>query len=160
MRRIVQYPATAHYSEIDIPPQWHQWLRHTRSDPPSLIEQSQDLVRQRNLKVLAAQADARWAARPSFLDVSANRQSLPAIQGDAKTNYRTGGDEIMVHDAVPRAKRNIQGPDGQRYHFSAPIVEEQAHVRERKQDPWKQARGPSEEWQPTGWNGNLQPRGR
>ena len=68
MRRIVQYPSSTALSDVNISPQWHQWLRHTRREAPSLAEQSQDLVRQANLKALAAQADARWAAKPSFLD--------------------------------------------------------------------------------------------
>lgn len=78
MRRIVQYPSTVHHSDVTskISPAWHQWLRHTRDSPPSLTEQSQDLVRQRNLKVLVAQADARWAAKPSFLDVPGKGRNL------------------------------------------------------------------------------------
>ena len=84
MRRIVQYPSSTHYSEIKISPQWHQWLRHTRSDPPSLTEQSQDSVRQQNLKVLAAQADAKWAAKPSYLDAPARQREQPIPVLEAK----------------------------------------------------------------------------
>ena len=78
MRRIVEYPRSTHYSDVKFSPQWHQWLRHTRSDPPSLTEQSQDLVRQEQLKILAARADARWAAKPSYLDGPERQQALPA----------------------------------------------------------------------------------
>lgn len=82
MRRIVQYPPSTPYSDVNISPQWHQWLRHTRRDPPSIAEQSQDLIRQENLKVLAAQADARWAAKPSFLDKPRETgQPAPALEG-------------------------------------------------------------------------------
>jgi NADH dehydrogenase [ubiquinone] 1 alpha subcomplex assembly factor 2 len=40
-------------------------------------------MRQKNLKVLAAQADARWAAQPSFLDKPGRErgQPLPALGG-------------------------------------------------------------------------------
>ncbi|KAA6413796.1 MAG: NADH:ubiquinone subunit [Lasallia pustulata] len=67
-RRIVNYNPRAHYSDIHITPQWHQWLRHTRATPPSLTEQRLDLTRQQQLKQLARLADERWAAKPSFLD--------------------------------------------------------------------------------------------
>jgi len=81
MRRIVQYPAALPYSEVTslITPAWHQWLRHTRAAPPSLTEQSQDLVRQRQLKVLAAEADARWNAKESFLDAPRVQQTAPVL---------------------------------------------------------------------------------
>lgn len=92
MRRIVQYPPSTHYSEINISPQWHQWLRHTRYDPPSLTEQSQDLIRQENLKVLAAQADARWAAKTSFLDKpgGVRGQPVPALEMDSGPKLENG----------------------------------------------------------------------
>jgi hypothetical protein len=85
MRRIVQYPPATHYSDLNISPQWHQWLRHTRREPPSIAEQSQDLIRQENLKVLSAQADARWAAKPSFLDKpgEGRGQAIPALGAGA-----------------------------------------------------------------------------
>lgn len=106
MRRIVQYPPSTQYSEIKISPQWHQWLRHTRKDAPSLTEQSQDLVRQRNLKILAAQADARWAAKPSFLDAPGRAQPLPTMEikdpgGYTQSSEPTEPEEKMgVRNAV------------------------------------------------------------
>lgn len=47
---------------------WHQWLRHTRRDPPSLDEQKGDVVRQEQMKYLAAEADARWEAKPRVME--------------------------------------------------------------------------------------------
>ncbi len=81
MRRIVQYPRDLQYSEVTskITPAWHQWLRHTRENPPSLTEQSHDLIRQSQLKVLAAQADARWNAKESFLDSPKMLQPQPML---------------------------------------------------------------------------------
>lgn len=46
-----------------VSPQWHQWLRATRNDPPSIEEQVADLRRKDTLKLLAAEADRRWAAK-------------------------------------------------------------------------------------------------
>jgi NADH dehydrogenase [ubiquinone] 1 alpha subcomplex assembly factor 2 len=48
--------------------QWHQWLRRTRFEPPSLQEQTSDIQRQLELKQLARLADERWANKPSLLD--------------------------------------------------------------------------------------------
>lgn len=81
MRRIVQYPRDTQYSDVTqkITPAWHQWLRHIRESPPSLTEQAQDLTRQAQLKVLAAQADARWEAKESFLDSPKMQQPQPAL---------------------------------------------------------------------------------
>ncbi|KAM0799025.1 hypothetical protein BDR22DRAFT_349101 [Usnea florida] len=67
-RRILENNPKIPYSDIEISPSWHQWLRGTRSTPPSLPEQIQDVQRQRELKRLVAAADARWAAKPSVLD--------------------------------------------------------------------------------------------
>jgi NADH dehydrogenase [ubiquinone] 1 alpha subcomplex assembly factor 2 len=185
MRRIVQYPTFTHYSEIKISPQWHQWLRHTRSDPPSLTEQSQDLIRQQNLKVLAAEADARWAAEPSLLDSpgQARGQPLPAIEVKDPGGYTTstqlenrtgvlsaiaGAPDDMAHKTgIPAAESEgkeghngkMQVPDGIRHHFHKwPTLEKspKAAAKKGKEDPWKQARGgPSEKWRPESWSGNL-----
>ncbi|KAH7395887.1 hypothetical protein BKA64DRAFT_72064 [Cadophora sp. MPI-SDFR-AT-0126] len=165
MRRIVQYPPSTHYSEIKISPQWHQWLRHTRREPPSLLEQSQDLVRQRNLKILAAQADARWAAKPSFLDAPPERsQPVPALE----VNDPGGGAGDVISGAREQTKATMgeeesagkmQIPDGIRPRSNEPLDGEEKRLKnenEKKEDPWKNARGgPSEEWQPQAWTGNV-----
>jgi len=184
MRRIVQYPSSTHYSDINISPQWHQWLRHTRSDPPSLIEQSQDIVRQQNLKVLAAEADARWAPKPHVLDSpgQARGQPLPALEIKDHGGYAEPTeleDKVGVRSAVggleDMAQRTetttpggigkeartskMQVPNGIRHHFNERPGQEKspkAKEKKEKEDPWKQARGgPSEDWQPQPWDGNI-----
>ncbi|KAK4239843.1 hypothetical protein C8A03DRAFT_32034 [Achaetomium macrosporum] len=67
-RRIVRYPRGTHNDAVVVPPAWHQWLRHTRSDPPSLSEQRAEVARQERIKLLAAQADARWEAKPKVME--------------------------------------------------------------------------------------------
>jgi NADH dehydrogenase [ubiquinone] 1 alpha subcomplex assembly factor 2 len=67
-RRIVHYNRSTPYSEVSLSPQWHQWLRKTRFDPPTLEEQSMDLLRQTQLKHNAALADARWAAKAKYIE--------------------------------------------------------------------------------------------
>lgn len=161
MRRIVRYPRETHYSEVKISPQWHQWLRHTRREPPSLVEQSQDLVRQQNLKVLAAQADARWAAKPSFLDAPQRSQSLPALDPGGAEKLE-GGDEPVLAEARKSATEEIGSAKERRTPgrtFDEKPKQEQRRLKdenEKKDDPWKNARGgPSEEWQPQQWTGNV-----
>ena len=58
-RRIVKYPRSTHYSDVKVPPQWHQWLRYRRRDPPTLTEQVADVARRDRMRTLAAEADAR-----------------------------------------------------------------------------------------------------
>ncbi|KAH8789576.1 hypothetical protein BGZ57DRAFT_850472 [Hyaloscypha finlandica] len=176
MRRIVQYPASTHYSDIKISPQWHQWLRHTRLDPPSLTEQSQDLMRQRNLKVLAAEADARWAAKPSFLDAPghARGQPLPALEvedpggnanvADSKNTVGLrssigGGPEDISAGSREKGeqKDKIQAADGKGHHIRERSGQEnnsKVESKKEKEDPWKQARR-GEKWQPAAWDGNI-----
>lgn len=62
VRRIVKYQQGAHFN-VNVPPMWHQWLRHQRSRPPSIREQQMEVTRQENIKILAAQAKARWEAK-------------------------------------------------------------------------------------------------
>lgn len=107
MRRIVQYPPSTQYSEVTskITPAWHQWLRHIREAPPSLTEQAQDLTRQSQLKVLAAQADARWNAKESFLDSPKMQQTQPILgRMNGPPNPRTpqpvGNEETLVGTAT------------------------------------------------------------
>lgn len=172
MRRIVECPATVHYSEVKISPQWHQWLRHTRADPPSIREQSQDLIRQENLKVLAAEADARWAAKPSFLDAPGKKQgqALPAMGANDLGGYAMPT-ELSEKEDVKNAvggglEDNIQGTnikmkdpletDESQSSDNQPGKTELPPKSTTKEDPWKKARGgPSENWEPQSWDPNA-----
>ena len=46
-RRMVHYPRSTHFSEVKVPPAWHQWLRYMRAAPPTLDEQRADVARGR-----------------------------------------------------------------------------------------------------------------
>ncbi|KIW07636.1 uncharacterized protein PV09_01580 [Verruconis gallopava] len=78
VRRIVSYGTKVHFSEVKLTPQWIQWLRHARVEPPSINEQQLDEIRQAQMKELAARADARWAAKESALDMPTPRRQLPS----------------------------------------------------------------------------------
>ena len=129
-------------------------------------------MRQENLKVLVARADARWAAKASFLDAPGTRSAVLAGEvEDPSANGRggreggrgatgggleDGGQEMdaAAGEAVEGARGEggkMQVPDGIRHQFAEGAKEE-----ERKDDPWKKVRGgPSEEWQPKTWSGNA-----
>ncbi|RDL36592.1 uncharacterized protein BP5553_05944 [Venustampulla echinocandica] len=172
MRRIVQYPPNTHASDVDVSPQWLQWLRHTRKNAPSLTEQSQDLVRQENLKILAAQADARWAAKPSVLDAprQAERQPLPPLRttpgGEiAESEHKLNPGEIgreKVRTDSPGARPAADLSEGSAGNVGKTQAEQNSTakpegVKEKaKVDPWKQAPGAStEQWQPQSWGGTT-----
>ncbi|POS79578.1 hypothetical protein DHEL01_v202024 [Diaporthe helianthi] len=142
-RRIVQYPRDIHYGEVKVPPQWHQWLRHTRDAPPSIPEQHAEVRRQQQMRLLAAEADARWAAKPSLLDagVPGGQAGLGQPSPALGATSMVGGGGSQGAGAVPREESTRRD------------VVAAAEDAEKK-DPWKQSRrgGPSEDWQPQAWS--------
>jgi len=127
-RRIVQYPRSVHHADVNVSPQWHQWLRHTREEPPSLDEQRHDILRQERIKVLAAEADVRWESKPSLMDA-------PGREHDQLENTQPPPPEAQEPVSSETATRS-KGPRGV----------------EPDDDPWKRSRGgPSEKWQPENW---------
>lgn len=152
-RRIVQYPRDTHYGEVKVPPQWHQWLRHTREAPPSIPEQHAEVRRQQQMRLLAAEADARWAAKPSLLEHQGSPgqvgagQPLPALGSRAA---RGGGGSEEVPEGGTRRDAVASGADQQQQQQQQASAARDAE----KKDPWAQSRrgGPSEDWQPQAWS--------
>jgi NADH dehydrogenase [ubiquinone] 1 alpha subcomplex assembly factor 2 len=132
--------------------------------------------------VLAAQADARWAAKPSYLDAPgrARGQPLPALglrdpgayareQAVRDGRVERPGKEVKGMERVPKRgvpvpepevaepEIRLQTPDGERHQFTRGKGPPR-QPKEMKDDPWKRARGaPSEEWQPQTWDPNSLP---
>ncbi|KAH8597911.1 hypothetical protein B0O99DRAFT_70060 [Bisporella sp. PMI_857] len=151
MRRIAEYPSGTHYSEVNISPQWHQWLKHVRQEPPSIQEQTMDVIRQRNLKVLAAQADARWEAKGSFLEKP--KQARVSLPGDLERG-EIGEQDVAVSNKMGGVA--AKNSNATRQQVGEASGAKRPEVVKQADDPWKQARrGPSEEWQPQSWDGNL-----
>ncbi|KAI9758959.1 MAG: hypothetical protein M4579_002699 [Chaenotheca gracillima] len=146
LRRIVQYSSNTHYSDIQITPQWHQWLRHTRFDPPSIVEQEADVERQISIKQLAQQADERWASKPSFLD-KPKEQPRPATQ---------------VKDPGGYAQDNTDETKGVRNAVGSTEEKLESQGTSKKENPWDNHKrgGPSEGWQPQAWDPNSGGSGR
>ncbi|QPH01826.1 hypothetical protein C2857_006029 [Epichloe festucae Fl1] len=145
-RRIVNYPRSTHYSQVQVSPLWHQWLRHMRAEPPSLEEQSGDVVRQQRMKHLAAEADARWAAKPRVMEDAVTTSALGARGPLPPTNVEA---TMLESEPDPGAGAGAGARD----------TEKKQQQRKRKKsaelnDAWAKAKaqGPGENWQPTAWN--------
>lgn len=154
MRRIVKGPHNIHHGDMQsrISPLWHQWLRHTRFDAPSLQEQQTDVARQVQLKHNAMLADQRWAEKKRYIEkprpkdeeqtgtrgIEAQRQVADEVRG--KMEERAG----VPPDAAVNAKERVQ---------------HQQEAQQQKPDPWEQERqrqkqaasNPSGTWEPESW---------
>lgn len=121
-----------------MPPAWHQWLRYQRAEPPTLQEQSVEAMRQERIKVLAAEADARWKAKPSLLDMPAGAPKKDLEQPRTEELGREKAE-------IPRQKQ-AQGEGFTRAKTDSAQL--------KVEDPWKKAqRGvPGETWQPEAWS--------
>lgn len=117
---------------MKVTPQWHQWLRYTRDDPPTLEEQQGDVVRQARMKTLAAEADARWEAKPRYMDAPDGATAAPRI---APEEQQSAPSQPEVASSTERAKKPNES-------------------KEQTSDPWTQhkSKGPGEAWQPTAWD--------
>ncbi|KAI9709245.1 MAG: hypothetical protein M1820_003365 [Bogoriella megaspora] len=152
-------------------PQWIQWLRQTRYDAPSIVEQQQDLVRQAQLRQLAAAADERWARIPSYRDPPKLQQPQPAMEPRDQGGYGN-----RIEDDVMKAKG--EGAEGVRSmvagqeelaaeaeNQSAPQAysrsEGEKSSRKKKgkklENPWTKAGG-GDNWQPQTWSPGVSPR--
>ncbi|KAH8909861.1 hypothetical protein BR93DRAFT_924868 [Coniochaeta sp. PMI_546] len=161
VRRMVKTPRNTHYGEVVVSPAWHQWLRHTRHEPPSVDEQTAELLRQERIKYLAAQADARWAARPSVLDGPELGQAVPALRTPRRNDAAKPAGTLAedVRESMSSGRRPDEEPRSSRKETRGVSQEEEEEkVRTGKppvaDNPWKQATtgAPGQNWQPKGWN--------
>ncbi|KAI1127617.1 hypothetical protein F5Y10DRAFT_242300 [Nemania abortiva] len=170
-RRLVHYPRSTPYSEVRVPPAWHQWLRYQRGAPPSMEEQVAELQRQARIKVLAAEADARWDTKPSLLDMPATTATATTTPTRVEGGRTVSGAGTGRH-AIPAGEREHKQEQGKRPQRAEPPQETQRergdgdiHAKQTRgspqtepalsnsTDPWKRAQrgAPGETWQPTAW---------
>ncbi|KAJ5569981.1 uncharacterized protein N7459_009411 [Penicillium hispanicum] len=141
-RRIVKFDPKTHYGDVQVTPQWHQWLRYVREHPPSIEEQQQDVLRQRQIKELARLADERWASKPSFLDKPQTQQPAPAMESS----------EVTVNAASEDAATPAPGASASQ---QAPAAESKP---QKEPNPWARAdnKNPGDSWQPEPWTPTSQ----
>ncbi|CEO60002.1 hypothetical protein PMG11_04646 [Penicillium brasilianum] len=137
-RRIVKFDPKTHYGDVQVTPQWHQWLRYVREHPPSLEEQQQDLVRQAQIKQLARLADERWASKPSFLDKPKTQQPPPPTESSETSVNQTA--ESLQEASATASSTPTPKPAS-------------AKPKPAKEDPWAKANpgNPGDTWQPESW---------
>jgi NADH dehydrogenase [ubiquinone] 1 alpha subcomplex assembly factor 2 len=144
MRRIVKYRVPAHHSDVEVSPQWHQWLRHTRAEPPSLEEQARDVLRLQELKVLSRQADERWESKRRVGDTMdhGERRVLEPTMELGGGGGLTKGSRLEEEGGTREREKEVGEVAGL------------AGTRDAREDPWRRARrNPGEEFQPESWGG-------
>jgi len=164
-RRIVKYNRKAHYADVKIPPQWHQWLRYVREHPPSVQEQQEDLLRQVQLKKLAQLADERWASQPSYLDPPQDprvQQSSPATKptGDTREMMQNQNhyDGVEKNAATTTLSSLTKREDDRENNFSSDqSIAPPRPTKSGVKNPWVSSdrSGPSEKWQPESWTPSV-----
>jgi NADH dehydrogenase [ubiquinone] 1 alpha subcomplex assembly factor 2 len=154
-RRLVHYPRSTPYSEVRVPPAWHQWLRHQRGEPPSMAEQVAELQRQARIKVLAAEADARWEAKGSLLDMPPSTATTTAAEGGRQTREQ---EQAQVQETEQTSQQGEPEEPPRRDGREKDIPAKQTSSPKTEPppsspDPWKRAQrgAPGETWQPEGW---------
>jgi NADH dehydrogenase [ubiquinone] 1 alpha subcomplex assembly factor 2 len=139
-RRIVKADRRTALSDVQISPQWHQWLRQTRIDPPTLQEQAFDLQRQAALKQNARLADARWAAKAKYIEKPKPATQTPHLSGsNVQQQQQPSGTAPARQQQQPRPQPLKSAVDN----TAAP------------KDPWAKADetaiNPGSNWQPEAW---------
>ncbi|KAL2270356.1 hypothetical protein VTJ83DRAFT_2540 [Remersonia thermophila] len=174
-RRIVHYPRGTHHGDVAVPPAWHQWLRHTRADPPSIEEQRAEVARQARIKLLAAEADRRWEAKPKVMEDGLPAAAAARLRGagaavgrDAKApglgqgqgQGQEQGQETAAEASSSTTSSSAAEKPAEKDKDGKAMREEtwkrmQAQEKETagQPSPWHEQarRGPGEAWQPQAW---------
>ncbi|KAL6232736.1 hypothetical protein BDW75DRAFT_13340 [Aspergillus navahoensis] len=131
-RRILKPPSRTHYGDVEVSPQWHQWLRYVRAEPPSIQEQQEDLLRQQRIQLLADMHKKKWEAEQARLDTPTGQTPGPATQ---------------TSDPTLKAGSNAPG-SGPKRRRNDPAQDETS----AKEDPFFRPKdAPGEKWEPESW---------
>lgn len=95
-----------------VPPQWLQWLRRTRFDPPSLDELLADNARQQNMKTLARQADEKWQ-NEKLLQQKEHDLKLQSELDRAKSESQRNEDDINSSKTAEESKTPEESKESQ-----------------------------------------------
>ncbi|KAL8935926.1 MAG: hypothetical protein Q9211_004441 [Gyalolechia sp. 1 TL-2023] len=148
-RRILQSNPLIPHSDIQIPVQWHQWLRYTRPSAPSVQELQIDVQRKAQLKQLAAAADERWASKPSVLDAPRRRnQEVGVGDGEGRIGVLGSKGESAGNGRQAQGQKLDEGTKGEDVRDSWG-----EGAKGRGENPWMKQRSSraGEEWQPKSW---------
>ncbi|KAL5343785.1 hypothetical protein BJX70DRAFT_122520 [Aspergillus crustosus] len=132
-RRIVKPRPRTHYADVEVSPQWHQWLRYVRPEPPSIQEQQEDIQRRQRILVLAEMQKKRWETEQAHLDAPATKQPRPTT----RISDPTYGIAPDAPQAAPGAQTNKPGHGA---------------TSAGREDPFFRPKDvPGEKWQPEPW---------
>lgn len=97
-------------------------------------EQRAELVRQERMKLLAAEADARWEAKPRVMEAPKEEEAARRLPLAQQQPVEEEDRKRREEEPSRAAKRDEDKADAK--------------------DPWARAKaqGPGENWQPTAWN--------
>ncbi|KAL3437350.1 hypothetical protein BDV09DRAFT_162776 [Aspergillus tetrazonus] len=130
-RRILKPPPRTHYGDVEVSPQWHQWLRYVRAEPPSIQEQQEDLLRQQRIQLLADMQKKKWEAEQARLDAPTTQQPRPVTQ---------------TSDPTMKAASNTPAPESG---FKPDPAQDKASA---QGDPFYRPKdAPGEKWEPETW---------
>ena len=116
------------------------------------MQQRQEIARQEQIKLLAAEADARWEAKPSLMDAPDQEQGRPAVPLNTE-RIALGG---TLEQQLPRQEHNaVDASIKVTADQGVPSPEpgnDGSNVPKQDTKPGKRApTGPSEGWQPQAW---------
>jgi NADH dehydrogenase [ubiquinone] 1 alpha subcomplex assembly factor 2 len=110
-------------------------------------------LRQERIKLLAAQADARWASKPSAVDAPDKQQPVHMLESRDQT---TGISQPTNTTTTTRAEPPPPVTEDSIQEHAPPTLKKEKPMRtEPKSSPWKPAAAkgnPGDEWQPASWS--------
>ncbi|KAL5001901.1 hypothetical protein BDV10DRAFT_182058 [Aspergillus recurvatus] len=120
LRRILKPPSRTHYGDVQV------------SQPPSIQEQQEDLLRQQRIQLLADMHKKKWEAEQARLDAPTTQQPGPATQ----TSDPTLNAASNAPGSGPKRQRNDPTQD----------------KASAKEDPFFRPKdAPGEKWEPDSW---------
>ncbi|EWC48842.1 hypothetical protein DRE_00147 [Drechslerella stenobrocha 248] len=159
-RRIMDFRGGRHtmknYQEMVVDPQWHQWLRATRLDPPSIAELQADVTRRRVMLERARLADERWAQGGSRLSRPGSDE-VARLKASAEKTALSGGPGVVSTSAVRGDTGRLQGSSSGK-DTTVQEMEQRLRAEREKREAIEEGHGakgwpsgPSEEFQPEAW---------
>lgn len=118
-----------HYHTV--PPQWHQWLRRTRPNAPTIQELINDQLRQERIKILAKQADQKWTLekqkQQQAFESQLQRELQKVQQRSEATKLAEDSKSVYLNDTMNDKEK-------------PKMTEETTTEKETQEtDPWKEA---------------------
>lgn len=100
------------------------------------------------MKYLAAEADARWEAKPRVMDIPESERPKSALEDGQRHQ------EQQMSDGEEAQKQQAEGASTSATETQESNTRSQTAPTPETNDPWAKARaqGPSEKWQPTAWS--------